>query len=106
MWGLHVSYIISSNDQRSHVTPHSSCLNLRNAKMPLMILLASCDSHATANGIKLPSSHGAPHFDCFVLRNVMVPVTTLSASQKAGAGANGVTRPKKVMLHLILIIFT
>ena len=42
-----------------------------------MILLASCDTDASASSIKLPKILGAPHFNCLDLRNAMVPLITL-----------------------------
>ena len=37
---------------KGHVVHYFSCLNQRNAVMPLMMLLASCDTNASASGIK------------------------------------------------------
>ena len=42
------------HDYKSHVAPHLNCLSLWNAMVPLMMLLASCDTDASENGIKLP----------------------------------------------------
>ena len=35
------------HDQKCHIAPHFSCLDLRNAKVPLMNLLALCDAGAS-----------------------------------------------------------
>ena len=56
-----------------HFISTASCLNIRNAIVQLMMLLAAYDPDASANGIKLPQSNVAPHFSCFDLRNAMVP---------------------------------
>ena len=64
--------LMASYDQRSNVAPHFSCLNLRNA-MVLLMMLALCDTGASANGIKWPKSHVSPHFNCLYLRNSLVP---------------------------------
>ena len=37
---------MASHDQESHVSPHFNLLDLRNAMMPLMMLLALCDAGA------------------------------------------------------------
>ena len=37
---------------KSHLAPHFSCHKLWNAVMSLMMLLASCDTDASANVIK------------------------------------------------------
>ena len=56
-----------------HIVPQFSFLNIRNAMVPLMILLASFDTDVSASGIQLPKCHDAPHCSCLYLRNVMVP---------------------------------
>ena len=43
-----------------------------------MLLLVSCDTDASANGIR-PKSYVALHFNCLDLRNIMMPLTTLFA---------------------------
>ena len=35
----------------SHIAPHFNCLDLRNALIPLMTLLSSCDTNTGANGV-------------------------------------------------------
>ena len=45
----------------SQVAPHFNCLKHRIAVMPLIMLLAWCDTDAS--GIKWPKSHVAPHFN-------------------------------------------
>ena len=76
-----------SYEKKSHVPPHFSCLSLRNAVVPLKMLLAQCDTDQ-ANSIKLPKSHVTPHFNCLDLKNVMAPFL----------------RPTAVlMLHLIML---
>ena len=42
--------------------------------VPLMMLLASCDTDASANGIKGLKGHVALHFDHLDVRNTMVPL--------------------------------
>ena len=49
MLGLHVDYIIRSHDQENDVAPHFSCLNLKNAVVPFLMSLASCDAYTSAN---------------------------------------------------------
>ena len=44
--------------------------------MPLMMLLALCNTDASANGIKRPKSHVTPHFDHINLRNALGPLIT------------------------------
>ena len=49
----HVMLIpMASRDQKCYVVPHFSFVNQRNTVMPLMVLLALCNSDASVNGIK------------------------------------------------------
>ena len=66
-----------------HISCTSSCLNLRNALVPLMMPLAAYDTKSGVNGIKLPQHHVAPDFNCHDLRNTVLPLVTLSASHGA-----------------------
>ena len=84
----------ASYDLKCHVGLHYSCLSLLNVVMPFSMLLASCNTDAGANGIKLWKSHIAPHFDCFNIRNAIVPSTILSTSYDARACTNSITWPK------------
>ena len=52
---------MASHNQNSHVAPHFNYLNLRNAVGPLMMLLASCNIDASANGIGWPVTHIPSH---------------------------------------------
>ena len=54
-----------------NVAPHFGCLNLRSAVVPLMMLLASCDTDARANGTEWPKHHILPHFNCLDLSNAI-----------------------------------
>ena len=56
---------------------------LRNAMMPLMMLLVPHDTNASANNIKWPKSLVTLHFECPDLRNAMVPLIMLSKSHNA-----------------------
>ena len=60
------------NTHKSDVAPHFNCLNLREGTVPLMMLLAWYDIHASANGIKKSRGQAAPHFNSLDLRDVMV----------------------------------
>ena len=51
---------VVSHDQKSHVTPYFNCLDLRNAMVPMITLLASGGSGATDQ-----KSHATAHFDCY-----------------------------------------
>ena len=72
--------------------------------IPSMTLLASCETHASANGIKLPKSHFASNFICFELGIAMVPLMVLSTlhdadsmtvtSCDANTDVNGITLEK------------
>ena len=42
---------VVSHDQKSHVAPHFSFLDLRNAMVPVMTPLASCHTNTNTNGI-------------------------------------------------------
>ena len=56
--------------------------------VPLMMLLASCDTDGSANGIKLPKpkSHVASHIDFLNLINAVVSFTMPLASCDANTG--------------------
>ena len=43
---------VMSHDHKGYFTAHVNCLNLRNAVMPLVMLLAGCDTDVSASGIK------------------------------------------------------
>ena len=57
---------MASHDQESHIAPHVNCLDLINAMVPFMMLLALCG--AGANGFTLPKETFAYHFICIYLR--------------------------------------
>ena len=59
--------------------------------VPLIMLLTSCDSDASANGIILPENVISAYFDCLDLKNAMVPLTELLSLHDASAIANGIT---------------
>ena len=83
--------LMESHDKKGHVTPHFNHLYLRNAVMPSMMHLASCDMDPDTNAITCPKIHIAPHFDYLDMRNVMVPLLMPSSSCHTNAGANHVT---------------
>ena len=56
LWDLHVNYIICHLTKNSHVAPHFNHLDLRNAMVPLMMLLASWYSSASTSGVTRPKS--------------------------------------------------
>ena len=62
---------MASHNQEIHAVPHFSCHNLRNAMVPLMMLLASCDTDVSAIEIKQPESHVTPYLNCLDLRNAI-----------------------------------
>ena len=94
-WGYHQcdmplkSVLTASHDPKSHVSPHLDWLDLRNAVVPLMMLLAAHDTNASLNGITWPECHVAPHFNCFGLRNTVAILTMTVVSCDAKTCANG-----------------
>ena len=62
---IYIYLFISQSVYRPRVILHlsctASCLNLRNAFVPLMMLLATQDTDACANGTELPQNNVAPH---------------------------------------------
>ena len=54
MWNLHEYYIIRSQYQKSHVTPHYNHLDPRNTMVPLMMLVASCNANTRTNYVTWP----------------------------------------------------
>ena len=87
-------------DQRNNIAPHFNCLDIWNVIVPLMMLLASCDTHASFNVFKWPKSLVPSHFNFLDLGNAVLQLTTL-LEQCQWCHIN----QKKVMLHLILIIY-
>ena len=69
-------------------TPHFSCLNLRNAVLPLTMPVP------VPVALYDQKSHVASHFNSFNLRNRMVPLTMPWASCDAHASAYHVTWPE------------
>ena len=61
----------------------TSCLKVRNAVVPLVILWAAYNTDASADGTKVAQSHVAHHFSCLNLRNAMVPLIVLSRPHDA-----------------------
>ena len=59
--------------------------------VPFLILLAECDTDASADGIKFPKNHITPHFICLDPRNAMVPLTKLIILCETKVGASGFT---------------
>ena len=59
---------VLSHDQKSHGSPFFNYLDQRNAKVSLIMLLASCDVDASTNGVIWLKSNVSPHFDCLVLK--------------------------------------
>ena len=79
-----------SHSERSHVVPLFNCLDLMNAMMHLMMLLASCYTDASTNGIiTLWESHVALHFSLLDSWNASQLI-----SHNANTSASGVTWPK------------
>ena len=89
--------LMALHDQKSHVAPHFNYLNLRNRMVPLIMPSASCDAHASANGITWPKSLVALQFHHLGLRNAMVWLMMLFAPHDADVSTNGIIGPK--MLH-------
>ena len=87
------------HDQKGHVAPHFSCVKLRNAVVPLMILLVSCNSNASTSRTKWLKYHIASYFDCLDVRSAMVPFLIPLASYDADISANGITWPKSHVAH-------
>ena len=69
-------------------------VNIRNWMVPLMMLLAPCDTEASASGIKLSKNHVASHLDCLEVRNAVVPFLLPVSSCNANTSASGITWPK------------
>ena len=72
---------------KSNPAPNFSCLNLRNTVVPLMMLLGSYDTHASANGHQITKMSCCTS-DCLDLRNAMVPPTTMLALHDVRACIN------------------
>ena len=79
-----------SHEQKSWCTSFEH-LDVRMAVVHLMMLLASCDTDASANGSKWMKSLIAPHFSHLDQRNPMLQLITLLESHDANEGINGIT---------------
>ena len=96
-WWLHWHYMTlmpipkASHDQKCHFSPHCSFRNVWNALVPLMMLMAPCDTHASANSIELWKSHFAPHLDHLNLRNAMSTLMVLSISYDVDTKCSSIT---------------
>ena len=75
--------------QKCHVAPYFSYVDLRNAMVPLMVPFVSCNSNASASGVTWPRSHIGPKFDHHDLRNAMVSLVMLYVSLDADTSADG-----------------
>ena len=78
---------MASHNQKSHVAPQFNYPNLRNAMVPLVMLLKLCDYDASANSIKWPKCQVTLHFYCLYLWNATVPLASCSVN----TSANGIT---------------
>ena len=87
-----------ASQKKGHSALHFNCFNLSNAVVPLMKLLASFGTDASANGVKWPKSHVAFHFNYLDLSNVMLPFYAIGIMW-CHQQSSGSTWPKK--LHLI-----
>ena len=106
-------YYMVSHNTKSHVIPHIDQLDIRNAMVPLMILMMSCYAGAGTNGITWPKSHFAPHFNCLDLRNSVVLLGMLLVSHDTNSGTTWCWQwyhwcqmTKESHFHLIMIILT
>ena len=69
-------------------------INVRNVVVPLIMLLASCDTDDSPNNIKWWKGHVAYHLDCLGVLNAMVAFFMTVASSNPMTSANGITWPK------------
>ena len=83
-------------DQKSHITPHYNCLDLRDTMVLFVVSSASYDTN-TANTNATPMmSHDQkvmllPHFDWLYLQNAKKPLMMLQAVCEDDADTNGIT---------------
>ena len=82
---------MASHNEKGHVAPHSDCLHLRNAVVPLRMPVVACNVDFSAMVSHNPKIHVAPQFDCPDLRNTVVPWMTSLASHDADVNTNCVT---------------
>ena len=106
-WQCHWCHVMlmpmASHNQKSYVASEFICLDLRNAVVPLMTPLTSCDASAGTIGVTQPKSNMAPHFNYLYLRNAMLPLMVPWAS--CNCGAKVIAWPKG-HYHLSLIALT
>ena len=79
--------------QKSHAAPNFLHHEIRNARVPLTMLMTICDANTSVTGITWLNSDVAAYFGYLDLRNVSVPLTMPSAPHDA-AIVNGITWPQ------------
>ena len=80
-------HVINGISGQNDVGLHFDHLGLRSAMVPLITPSLSCDTDASASGIKLPKGHVAPHFDHLDLKNAVALLMVLSTSHDSDAKA-------------------
>ena len=76
MWDLHVDYIIWSHDSKKSCCTSFYHIDPRNAVVPLIMLLASCNADASTNTDTLPKNLWHIISIVIDLRNTVVPLIT------------------------------
>ena len=76
-----------SHDQNHDAAPYFSCLELREAVVPLTTLFASYDTNTSASGVTGQKSDIAHDYSCLDLRNAVVPFLILLPSCDANKSA-------------------
>ena len=76
VWLKMTLVLMTSHDQKCHIAPHFNFLDLRNAVVPLMMLLALCD--AGANSVTSPKEA------CCISFQLSLPKENCGATYDAG----------------------
>ena len=91
----------STNGQESHVAPTLNCLGLRNALVPLVMLLALCG--ARAYGVTWKKRDIAYHCNCLYLRKIMIPFMMLLVSCDTDNEPSGIMWQQHQWHHMMPI---
>ena len=102
LWG----WSMVSHNQESHVVPPFDSCDLRNTMVPLMTMLVSCNTNTGANGISWPKKSCCTSFQSYLPKEFNGPVNDAVGIMWCWHWHQWHHMTRKVMLHLISVVFT
>ena len=94
MWDLHVDCFIWSHEPKHYVVFNFNHLDPRNAMVPLMIMLVSCNASGSTSGVTWPKKSCCTSFHCLGLWKALMQLTTALASCGTTIDSNGISDQK------------